>query len=92
MSEESQSWKPNRRDAVFLAIIAAVVLALVLGTSERKTRAVPDDATHQQATSLSACMACHAQDGIRPQPKGHIQSGQCFQCHLQPDGWVGAGK
>lgn len=93
MSEEQeQGWTPNRRDVVFLGIIAAVVLALVLGTSERKTKPVPNDATHQQATHLDDCMQCHSAEGVRPQPKGHIKGGQCFQCHLQPEGWVGGGK
>jgi len=85
--QQKQQWQFGKRDALFLAVVAAVVLTLVLGSSERKTRAVPDDATHQAVKSRAACMVCHAQDGVAPQPKGHIQGGQCFQCHTQPKGW-----
>jgi len=80
-------WQPGKRDLVFLSIITVVVLILVLGSSERKTRPVPDDETHRTVTTKAACMTCHGTDGVSPQPQGHIQSGQCFQCHLQPKGW-----
>jgi len=79
--------QPGKRDLVFLGIIAAVVLVLVLGSSERKTKPVPDDAMHRSVTTRAACMTCHSNDGMAPQPKGHIKKGQCFQCHLQPKGW-----
>lgn len=88
----NQKWKPGSRDMLFLAIIAAVVLVLTVGGGERKTKPVPNDEVHQHAASLAACMGCHDQSGVRPQPKGHIQGGQCFQCHLQPEGWRGGVK
>ena len=90
--DEKLSWKPGKKDLLFLAIVATVVLTLVLGSSERKTKPVPDDATHRTVSSRAACMACHGKDGVRPQPKGHVQGGQCFQCHLQPKGWTGSSK
>ncbi len=80
-------WRPGKRDALFLAIVAGVILLLVLGTSERTTKPVPDDDVHRHATSRAACMSCHGQGGVRPQPAGHTQADQCFQCHLQPKGW-----
>jgi cytochrome c553 len=88
--QQKQKWQPGKRDLLFLAIVAAVVLALVLGSSERKTKLVPNDETHRNATSRAACMSCHGQDGIRPQPQGHTLANQCFQCHQQPAGWKGA--
>jgi len=85
--QQKLKWQPGKRDLVFLGIIAVVVLILVLGSSERKTRPVPDNETHRSVTSKAACMTCHGNNGVSPQPKGHIQSGQCFQCHQQPKGW-----
>jgi len=89
-SPEKNGWKPGKRDAFFLAFVAAVVILLVLGTGERTTKPTPSDATHQQAASRTACMECHNAEGVHPQPPRHTKADQCFQCHLQPDGWVGA--
>ncbi len=86
-SEAKLSWQPGKRDLLFLAIVAAVITLLVLGTSERTTKAVPDDDTHRHATSRAACMSCHDSGGVRPQPAGHTKADQCFQCHAQPRGW-----
>ncbi len=86
-AEPKQPWRPGKRDVMFLAIVASVILLLVLGTSERTTKPVPNDETHRQASSRAACMACHDSSGIHPQPKGHTRADQCFQCHTQPSGW-----
>ncbi|MBF0281227.1 MAG: hypothetical protein HQM07_01470 [Zetaproteobacteria bacterium] len=83
------AWQPGKRDMIFIAVVAAVILTLALGSHERKTKAVPNDAQHQQATSREACMQCHGVDGVKPQPMRHTQADQCFQCHAQPDGWQG---
>jgi len=91
-SGQNRSWKPGKRDLMFLLIVAAVVLLLVLGTSERTTRAVPSDETHRTVTKSVQCMACHSAEGVRPQPIGHTKSDQCFQCHIQPKGWLGNAK
>jgi len=90
--EQKQSWQPGKRDLLFLGIIAAVVLLLVLGTSDRKTRPVPDNLIHQSASSKAECMSCHNTEGVEPQPVRHTPSQQCFQCHQQPEGWVGGKK
>jgi len=87
---QNQSWRPTKRDAMFLGIVAAVILLLVLGTSERTTKDVPSDETHRTVSKLSQCLSCHGTEGVRPQPLGHIKGGQCFQCHTQPKGWQGA--
>jgi len=93
MSEKQKNvWKAGKRDVIFLAIIAAVVLVLVLGTSERKTIPVPSDDTHRSVTSKAACMACHGVDGVHPQPAIHTKVDRCFLCHTQPQGWVGGAK
>jgi len=86
-SQEQKKWQPNKRDMVFLAVVAAVILLLVLGTSDRTTKAVPNNATHAQATSRAECMDCHGVNGVRPQPMGHSKADQCFQCHMQPKTW-----
>ena len=83
-------WRPGKRDLLFLAIVAAVILLLVLGTSERTTKPVPSDDVHRQATSRAACMECHNATGVKPMPKSHTRDEQCFLCHKQPEGWVGA--
>lgn len=89
-SEQSRRrWRPGKRDAIFVAIVAAVVVALSLGSRERRAAATPDDAVHRQVTSRQACLSCHGPGGERPQPVGHTQADQCFQCHLQPEGWQG---
>lgn len=90
MAEEREGWKPGKRDAVFVALVAAVVLALVLGSGERTTRPTPNDETHQKVTSRSECFSCHALEQInRPEREGHrhVREDQCFQCHKQPDTW-----
>jgi len=93
MTEQAQnSWKPGKRDVVFLAIIAAVVLVLVLGTSDRKTIPVPGDEVHRSVTSKAACMTCHDSAGVHPQPITHTKMDRCFLCHTQPEGWLGAIK
>jgi len=91
-TEPKKSLQPGKRDLLFLGVIAAVVLLLVLGTSERKTKPVPDDSIHQTASSKAQCMSCHNADGVLPQAAGHTLSQQCFQCHQQPEGWVGGKK
>jgi hypothetical protein len=83
-----KGWKPGKRDAFFLAFVAAVVLLLMLGTGERTTKPTPNDVMHQQAASRTACMACHNAEGIHPQPKHHTKADQCFQCHVQPESWT----
>jgi len=84
--------KINKRDTVFLLIVFTVILVLVVGTSERTTKAVPDNETHSKVTSREQCMACHSAEGVKPQPLGHPSANQCFQCHKQPDHWVGSTK
>ena len=86
-TEDKASWTPGKKDFIFLSIVAAVILILVLGTSDRTTKAVPNDATHLKVTAHDECMACHGADGIKPQPKGHTRGVQCFQCHMQPKDW-----
>ncbi len=87
---EKKGWKPGKRDAFFLAFVAAVVVLLVLGTGDRTTKPTPDDVIHQQASSRAACMECHSAEGVHPQPKRHTKADQCFQCHVQPGHWAGA--
>jgi len=87
--QKQTGWKPGKRDAIFLAIVAAVVLVLVLGTGERTTKPTPKDETHLSATSRAECLNCHSSTGVKPQPLGHTAADQCFQCHLQPEGWRG---
>ncbi len=87
---EKKSWKPGRRDAFFLAFVAAVVVILVLGTGERTTRPTPNDATHQQVSSREECLSCHTLEKINdPKLDGHrhVKEDQCFQCHKQPEVW-----
>lgn len=89
-TNKEKGWQPGKRDAFFLAFVAAVVLLLVLGTGERTTRPTPNDATHQKVTSRTACLNCHDLDQIND-PKldrhKHVKEDQCFQCHMQPDVW-----
>lgn len=81
--------KISKRDSIFIIIVAAVIIFLTLGAKDRTTKAVPDDAMHDKVTSRSQCMACHGVEGVKPQPLGHPKANQCFQCHKQPDHWVG---
>lgn len=89
---QKQSWRPGRRDLIFLLIIAAVMLLLVFGSSERRTVPVPSDEAHRTASSRTACLTCHGPGGVHPQPEGHTRADQCFQCHTEPEGWVGTGR
>jgi len=90
--QQKNGWKPGKRDLVFLAIVAAVVLVLVLGSRERKKIDVPNDDVHRSVTTKAACMACHGANGIHPQPAKHTKMERCFLCHKQPDGWIGAAQ
>jgi len=85
-------WQPGKKDAVFLAVVIAVIVLLLLGSGERTTQPTPNDDVHRSVTSHEACMKCHDADGVRPQPAGHTGSAQCFQCHTQPRDWQGANK
>lgn len=87
---QNRGWKPGKRDAYFLAFVAAVIVLLVIGTGDRTTKPTPNDETHRNAGSRAACMECHGANGVRPQPLGHTVADQCFQCHVQPKEWVGA--
>jgi len=89
-SSGERDWKLGKRDVFFLAFVAAVIALLVIGTGERTTKPTPNDATHQHAASRAACLECHGAEGVRPQPPRHTKADQCFQCHVQPEGWVGA--
>jgi len=92
MNETKPSWKPGKKDALFLGIVFLVIIFLVLGSHERTTKPTPNDDVHRTATSHEVCMQCHGVDGVAPQPVGHAASVQCFQCHAQPKDWQGAGK
>lgn len=87
---QKRGWKPGKRDAFFLAFVAAVIVLLIIGTGERTTKPTPNDETHRSAVTLASCLECHGKDGVKPQPPRHVQGGQCFQCHVQPKDWVGA--
>jgi len=91
-TNKAKGWKPGKRDAFFLAFVAAVVVLLTLGTGERTTKPTPNDPTHQEAAALktrAACLSCHSAEGVHPQPPHHTKADQCFQCHMEPD-WAGA--
>jgi len=88
--DSQHKWKPGKKDAVFLAVVIAVIVLLVLGTGERTTKPTPNDKVHTHATSREACMACHGSKGVRPRlAEHHVKNDQCFQCHTQPKGWLG---
>jgi hypothetical protein len=84
--------KLNKRDNIFLIIVATVIIFLVVGANERTTKAVPDNDTHKNVTSRAECMSCHSAEAVKPQPLGHPKANQCFQCHAQPEHWAGANK
>ncbi|MDX8389187.1 MAG: hypothetical protein R8M38_01720 [Mariprofundaceae bacterium] len=77
----------SKKDIIFVAIVIIVITILSLGSTERRTAATPDDETHRAVMSRQECLQCHHTDSIRPQPKGHTQADQCFQCHQQPKSW-----
>jgi len=77
----------GRKDFIFILIVAAVIIALSLGTQERRTVPTPNDVVHATVTSRAQCLQCHNSNGARPQPKGHTKANQCFQCHTQPKKW-----
>jgi len=94
---QNLSWRPGKRDLLFLSIVAVVVLVLVLGSGDRVTRAVPNDETHLAVAAMATgqtnrCLECHSAEGIHPRPAGHIKGGQCFQCHTQPADWKKASR
>ncbi len=83
-------WKPGKKDAVFLAVVMAVIVLLVLVTGKRTTKPTPNDRVHTHAVTRQACMGCHGANGVRPRPiEQHAKGDQCFLCHTQPKSWLG---
>ncbi|MDQ6957999.1 MAG: hypothetical protein Q9M24_02675 [Mariprofundaceae bacterium] len=88
--DSQNKWKPGKKDAVFLAVIIAVIVLLALGTGKRTTKSTPNDQIHAHAVTRQACMECHGVNGIQPRPlEHHVKDDQCFQCHTQPKDWQG---
>ncbi len=92
MQHKPNRWQPGKRDILFLALVVTVITVLTLGSTERKTKPLPDDKVHRTTTSRAACMRCHGPDGVRPQPPRHTKDDQCLLCHQQPKGWVGSAR
>jgi len=94
MSEGGKSgWRPGKKDAIFAAVVIAVIVLLTLGTGKRTTRPVPNDEAHIHALKREQCMQCHGPNGVKPRPKAHHAPGdQCFLCHRQPRDWKGAAR
>jgi len=83
-------WKPGKRDVIFLAFVAMVIVLLILGSGKRTTKPTPNDQVHTHAVTRQACMECHGLNGVRPRPvEHHARGDQCFLCHTQPRGWAG---
>lgn len=86
---KQKRWQPNKRDAIFVAIVVGVVLVLSFSSNKRTTKATPNDPVHIHASSRDQCMKCHGTGSAHPQPKGHTKEDQCFLCHAQPKDWQG---
>jgi hypothetical protein len=88
--------KFGKRDWLFIAIVAAVLLVFYLISGEEKTRKLPQDATHQQFNDMlktgkkksevdPLCESCH--DGVKIKfPEKHpAKPGgapmRCLFCH-----------
>jgi len=75
--------KIGKKDWIFIAIIAAVLLVFYAITGEEKTKKLPLDGTHQQFN----CETCH--DGVKIKfPEKHpAKPGgapmRCLFCHKQ---------
>ncbi len=83
-------WKPGKKDAVFLLVVAGVIVLLLSLPSKRTTKSTPNDKVHTHAVTRQACMQCHGANGIRPRPvEQHAKGDQCFLCHTQPKDWLG---
>ena len=50
-AEKKPAWKPGKRDVIFLALVATVVLTLVLTGGKKTTKPTPDDLIQQNATT-----------------------------------------
>jgi hypothetical protein len=91
-SDKKRSWRPGKKDVIFLVLVGSVVLGLALGSHKKTTKPTPDDLVHRTATSRAECMHCHGATGVRPVPRGHTKDDQCFLCHTQPKDWQGPVK
>jgi hypothetical protein len=83
--------KVAKKDWLFIAVIAAVLGALFVGTGKEKARNIPDDEKHRtfyesmhasgaRTETEKMCSACHGHRSI-PLPATHPPKEQCLLCH-----------
>jgi hypothetical protein len=83
--------KVAKKDWLFIAVIAAVLGALFLGTGKEKARNIPDDEKHSpfyesmhtsgaRTETEKICTTCHGPRTI-PLPAAHPPKEQCLLCH-----------
>jgi hypothetical protein len=71
----------NRRVAVVLALMLALVGLLVTFTITHQRPPVPRDADHLRSDSVDYCLSCHARGKPHARPKNHPLNDRCWECH-----------
>jgi hypothetical protein len=70
-----------KKNAVFLAAAAVILLALFFLSSNKKVPFIPADELHQNVTTNAACGECHAPGKRAPLKAAHPPKEQCLICH-----------
>lgn len=81
----------NRKDLIFIALMGAVLLLVILITSEEKTSKIPYDEIHRPFYEImektgskreaeKGCETCHNDSNV-PFPKDHPPKSRCLFCH-----------
>lgn len=88
--QNGRSWQFGRKDAVFLGLIAAVLLVIVMISGPETTRRVPRTEHHLAVYAASgttakkqlekSCQDCHGTNAA-PLPVSHPAGARCLICH-----------
>jgi hypothetical protein len=70
-----------KKNAVFLAAAAAILLALFVLSTSKKAPLIPADRLHQNVTTNAGCGECHAPGKRAPLKETHPPKEQCLICH-----------
>jgi hypothetical protein len=70
-----------KKNILFLAVAAAVLLVLFFLSSRNKAPFIPADEIHRIVTTNEACQECHAPGRRAPLKVSHPPKEQCLICH-----------
>ena len=70
-----------KKNILFIAVAAAILLVLFFLSSRNKAPFIPADDLHKSVTTNEACGDCHAPGKGAPLKESHPPKEQCLICH-----------